>query len=400
MKDSTVDWRETGLKADAHRVRNLYRRVFDNPAKRLARERAIQALKAAGVSVVVTLWGGGICADDLVAAGFRVIAVDNGSMDLREGDRLVTKDRKRRALMVAAEEGGYEWRWGDVADHLAEGDGAFLDFHGPWSRAVRASVQASRHMTAVVVTLMPDHDFLTDATSALERQMAYQVFLKMSWAERPNWVSITTNGHVRRLIDYHGDHGQRVTVFLLARRHIQIGPPMSRADRAKMRRDIAEKERSRKRGYYRRMPDEQRLRYFARMRHQENHIRAGKPSFGCEWCGRTATRRICTVCKTEFVVHRTNQRRCSDQCAMTARLEYQRERRERNRPERIARERQCVVCNSAFVQTGMDSHTKTCGPVCRQSESRRRSREWAARYRAMRLAAVSGTAAEAVEKAA
>lgn len=253
-----TDWAEAGYKADAKRVLNLYRRSFDNDAKRLARTRSIEALRASGVTTVVCLWGGGWDAEELVAEGFRVIAVDNGSMRVSEDDREVSAVRKRRALAYAANAGGYEWRWGDVDKHLAEADGALLDFHGPWSGAARRAIHAARHMKAVVVTLTPSHDMSTDATSTHERQMAYQLFLKMSWAEKPRWESMTAGGHVRRLVDYHEDQGRQVFVYLLGRKHVRLSE-MPVHDRAKMRRDMAERRRNNQREWYRRPENRERI---------------------------------------------------------------------------------------------------------------------------------------------
>lgn len=280
-----TDWRDAGLRADAKRVLNLYRRSFDNAAKRIARSRAIEALKAAGCQTVVVLWGGGLDAEELVAAGFRVIAVDNGSMELRDGDRLVSTERKRRALQYAAAAGGYEWRWGDVHRFLGEADGALLDFHGPWSKGARLAIQAARHLTAVVVTLTPSHDLSTDATSAEERQMAYQLFLKMWWADKPRWEAITANGHVRRLTDYHEDQGRTVFVYLLARRHIRLSV-MNDWERKQMRRDKLEVKRAQQRAYYHRLTDEEKATHQARSRHND-HLRTGKMPVrkACPVCG-------------------------------------------------------------------------------------------------------------------
>lgn len=253
-----TDWREAGHKADAKRVLNLYRTSFDNDAKRLARSRSIEALRAAGVATVVCLWGGGLDAEELLAAGFRVIAVDNGSMQLFDGPNEVSTERKRRALKYAAEAAGYEWRWGNVARFLSEGDGALLDFHGPWGKDKRLIVSAARPMTAVVVVLVPSHDTSSDASSAHERQMAYQLFLKMAWADRPRWEAITASGHVRRLTDYHEDQGRHVFVYLLGRKHVRL-TAMSGPQRMKMRRDVAERKRATQRAWYMRPENRQRI---------------------------------------------------------------------------------------------------------------------------------------------
>ena len=326
-----TDWREAGLKSDATRVINLYRRSFDNAAKSLARSRSIEALSAAGVQTVICLWGGGLDAEELVAAGFRVIAVDNGSMDLFDTlRRKVSPSRKRKALEYASMIGGYEWRWGDVDKFMHEADGALLDFHGPWSKGPRSAVLAGRHMTAVVVTLTPSHDLSTDATSADERQMAYQLFLKMSWADKPRWESITSNGHVRRLTDYHEDQGRSVFVYLLARRHIKLSR-LTGNERVKMRRDVGERVRANKRAYYYRLaPDEKSDRH-AKVRHAE-HLRTGKlPVWPCGVCGATRPEITCGRTGCEVAVPPARVRGpamyCSPRCRQLVKLDAQRVRR-------------------------------------------------------------------------
>lgn len=305
---SVVDWQAAGRKADAKRVIRLYRRSFDNPAKRLARTRAIDALRAAGIQTVITLWGGGICAEELVAAGFRVIAVDNGSMTVMDGGRPVSTTRKRRAMEAAARDGGYECRWGDAERFLDEADGAYLDFHGPWSRSARETVAAARHMTAVVVTLIPSHDMTTGATSPQERQMAYQLFLKMAWADQPRWASITANGHVRRLTDYHADQGRMVFVYLLARKHVRI-PGTLRADqRAKMRTDVQRRIRTAQMDYYNRHRD--RILSTQRQKRQTETLEIA-----------------CRHCATLFIPDRRQARYCGDRCRHAVRILNQRRRR-------------------------------------------------------------------------
>lgn len=306
-----TDWREAGHKADAKRVLNLYRRSFDNDAKRLARSRSIEALRAAGCSTVVCLWGGGWDAEELVAAGFRVIAVDNGSMTLLEGDRPVSSARKRRALQYAAAAGGYEWRWGDVGRYLHEADGALLDFHGPWAGDKRRIVSAARHMTAIVVVLVPSHDVSADASSAHERQMAYQLFLKMAWADKPRWEAIQAGGHVRRLTDYHEDQGRHVFVYLLGRKHIRLSV-MPVHVRVKMRRDMADRVKLRQREWY--MRPENRGRVIARTAARRASLRKGPFTLECE-------------CGDVFQALVPQARYCSDACRHSAKMRAQTERR-------------------------------------------------------------------------
>ena len=113
--------REAGRKADAHRIRDLYREAFGGMPKEAARRRAIEILKAAGGTVCLDLWGGGLSARELVAAGLSVISVDDGSLTLRiEGSR-VSQMRKHRALETTAADDGYQPRWGKVAKFAARG---------------------------------------------------------------------------------------------------------------------------------------------------------------------------------------------------------------------------------------------------------------------------------------
>lgn len=259
-----TDWREAGLKADAHRVRDLYRAAFNSESKLIARGRVIEALRAAGVTTVLDLWGGGGSAEQLVAAGFRVIAVENGSMEIDDRGQLVSRTRKRRALEYAAREGGYEARWGSVETFASEADGAYLDFCGPWSVGARRAVTASRHMKAVAVTLTPDHDLASGAASSHERQMAYQLFLKMAWSERPRWEYMSSGGGtVRRLLDYRRSRGYSVFLYLLSHGAIRI-PPMKLSDREKTRPDMRERHNALKRAYYHRMTPEQKRVWHAR----------------------------------------------------------------------------------------------------------------------------------------
>jgi hypothetical protein len=264
-----TDWREVGRKADAHLVRDLYRRAFSNDGKTIARQRTINALRSAGVTTVLDLWGGGISAEALVAAGFRVIAVEDGSMELTDPrGRIVSQERKRRALEYAAAEGGYEARFGKAEKFAAEADGAYLDFCGPWSRPARRAVTACRHMLAVAVTLTPDHDITTDATSMLERQMAYQLYLKMAWSEKPRWEFMNGAGGVRRLLDYRRSGGFGVFLYLLSRTWIKL-PPMKLSDREKTRPDMHQRHLAIKRAWYHRKSPDEKRRYNSRKREHE-----------------------------------------------------------------------------------------------------------------------------------
>ena len=300
-----TDWREAGRKADARYVLNLYRRAFASDAKRIARERTIEALRAAGVETVLDLWGGGVSAESLVAAGFRVVSVDDGSMDLRDSaGRPISAARKRRALEYAGAEGGYEVRFGKAERFAAEADGAYLDFCGPWSKHTRRTVAACRHMKAVAVTLTPDHDMSTDASSMHERQMAYQLFLKMSWADRPVWEYMQGQGTVRRLLDYRRAGGFGVYLYLLSRKRIKL-TPMKMSDREKTRPDMHQRHLEIKRDYWHRLSPEKRQQRGKRVRElhklkyhtdpefrtahllkvsHRNHLRGAVPRKPCVLC--------------------------------------------------------------------------------------------------------------------
>lgn len=206
---------------DARAVRALYGTAFSSPAKAVARTRAIATLKAAGVTTVLDLWGGGTSALELVAAGFRVISVEDGSMTIVDASgEAVCTDRKKRALALAGIEGGYETRWGSVARFAHESDGALLDFCGPWSRAVRESVVACRKHKAVIVTLMTDHDINTEATTQNDRLAMYKAVLKYHASDG------TAKGIAaqpcRLLCHYRRLGGQPVWLFLLAHRRLPI----------------------------------------------------------------------------------------------------------------------------------------------------------------------------------
>lgn len=224
-----VDWKEAGRKADAHRIRDRYRAAFNLPAKAAVRHRVIDALRAAGGETVLDLWGGGLSASAFVTAGFRVISVDDGSLELMDHDRPVSAARKRRALEYAAAEGGYEARWGKVAKYATEADVAFLDFCGPWSREVRKAVEACRHMKAVVVTLMPDHDMTTDATTVKERRVAYEAFLSLAFS---GVAGQRTGAYRRRLCLYRRPGNQSVFVHMVSK----VPLKMDRIDAASARR--------------------------------------------------------------------------------------------------------------------------------------------------------------------
>lgn len=307
-----TDWKAAGHLADAHRVQNLYRKSFSSDAKSIARGRVTSALRSAGVSVVLDLWGGGSSAEDLVGLGFRVIAVENGSMRIEDKGRPVSNARKRRALAVAGTEGGYQTFWGSPQDALAafpEIDGAYLDFCGPWTPSTRSAVIASRSLRCIAVTLAPDHDTSTGASNAHERQMAYQLFLKMAWADRPRWESMTAGGHVRRLLDYRRPTGISVFLYLLSHESVSI-PSLTLAERHSTRPDKRKEHQAKKREWYHRPENHDRIIAKATARYQERRIRS----------------RECAECGLSFGVLYAQKRYCSEVCAKKAKADQQRTR--------------------------------------------------------------------------
>jgi hypothetical protein len=242
-----TDWREAGQKADAHRVRDLYRRNFASDVKDIARHRAAEVLLAAGGETVLDLWGGGVSAQKFTAEGFRVISVDDGSMDLSDRGQTISASRKKRALEQTAAEDGYEARFGEAAKFAHEANVAFLDFCGPWSRGVRQTIEACRHMQAVVVTLVTDHDINTKATTQEERLVCYKELLKLAFAGS-NTQAIRRQP-CRLLYRYKTSRGHPVLVFLLARGRLPIKHLSGRDRRAdieyRTREDARNKERMR-----------------------------------------------------------------------------------------------------------------------------------------------------------
>jgi len=297
--------------AEAHRIRNLYRLAFGNQSKTIARRRVIDALKAAEVQVVIDLWGGGISAEELVAAGIRVISVENGSMKIEDQGLPVSADRKRWAHIVSGQEGGYETFWGEVWEAVAaypEATGAFLDFCGPWTATTKRAVEACRAMDAVLVTLVPVHDEETSGWTPLEREMSYQLVLKMAWAERPRWAMIVGIGSVRRLLDYRNPGRVAVLLYLLSHRWLTL-PVVPIADRLVTRPDMKERRKASQRSWYQRPENRERI----LAKQAAKWTKAGP--FQC----------ICD-CATEFASSR-HAKYCSATCRLNARTKAQRERK-------------------------------------------------------------------------
>ena len=306
-----TDWVKAGYKADAKRVLNLYRRSFGSPSKDIARGRVIAAMKAAGVTVLLDLWGGGTSAELFVAAGFRVISVEDGSMQLKDGKRLISVARKQRAHELAGLEGGYETFWGTIAEALAafpDIDGAFLDFCGPWASGPREAVSASRRLKCVAVTLTGGHDTSTGATNAFEREMSYQLYLKLYWAERPRWAAIDGSGSVRRLLDYRVPGGQIVFLYLLSHEWVKV-PPLTFQERALTKPQTRLARNARIRSNYAILPIDERRRVSGSIK------RGRKGPFT----------RSCIECETVFTTNNCAQT-CSQECRAGRHYRQNRER--------------------------------------------------------------------------
>jgi hypothetical protein len=121
----------------------------------------------------------------------------------------------KRALERSGDENGYETHWGKAATFASEADVAFLDFCGPWSDSARRTVEACRHMKAVVVTLTSGHDIHTGATNLTERQLAYMVFLKLAFAGTAKGLQhVLRESNCKLLFKYRRPSGHAF-VFLL-----------------------------------------------------------------------------------------------------------------------------------------------------------------------------------------
>lgn len=157
-----------GERADAHQVVGVLREKFARHEKKASREFVADYFRAVGATSVLDLWGGGASADALRAAmpDARIVSVENGDVCDKGwfSDRLgrkITKARLRRAHLIAAEEGGYEAAWGDVAKALAEPfDAVWLDFCAQWSPTMRKLVLLARGTQHLAITVMPERDGL------------------------------------------------------------------------------------------------------------------------------------------------------------------------------------------------------------------------------------------------
>jgi predicted nucleic acid-binding Zn ribbon protein len=314
-----------GIRADATKVIAAYRRSFVGMGKTLARRRVVEAFHAAGATVVLDLWGGGLSARELIAAGFKVVCVESGSMELEIGGRTVSAVRKRRAFEIDAMDAGFIPFWGSAAAALAafpDIDAAFLDYCGPWSGPARETIHAARHLKIVTVTLMPHHDISTGATSIQERQLAYQLFLKMAWAKAPRWGYMSSSG-CRILTDYDTAKRRRATVYLLGA-SVRL-KAMDINERSKMREDMYDRHRGYQLKFYQGLNAGERQAFAARNRHNDHLRRGVGPRKPCPICGEYREV-LCLVCQSQVCGYKGN-RYCSTACAKSAKADRQRARR-------------------------------------------------------------------------
>jgi predicted Zn-ribbon and HTH transcriptional regulator len=306
-----TDWSEIGRKADAHRVRDLYRRTFDNRGKNDARPLMVSALVNAGGTRCLDLWGGGLSADALVAAGLSVLSVDNG-YELRDA---LTVERRQESLRRSGEEGGYETAWGAARRYASTCDVAFLDFCGPPSEESLETVRACRHMKAIVVTFTTGHDIHTGAPSQELRERSYRVLLREAFGigstiRQPDRSRKRLGGSIMTLCRYRNKDGRLVLVFLLRRsRSIGHAVPLYARQRVDIRWRAQLAARSRR---YRETHLEVRAAQNERKKAKDRAERAARlaalPPINCAYCG------------LEFRASQVNARIrfCSTKCSANA----------------------------------------------------------------------------------
>jgi hypothetical protein len=160
-----------GIKADATKIRNALRLKYGGRAKAIIREEMAVYLQHAGAERPLDFDGGGLSSKSLVLVGLHPIVVDNGG---DAADLGVTSARFKRAFLMAVPDG----HWGNAAQYSHLADSAFYDFCCHWSSEVKRTLEASRHMKAIVVTLMLgrapmgqlDHDDWREAYGALVKK--------------------------------------------------------------------------------------------------------------------------------------------------------------------------------------------------------------------------------------
>jgi len=194
-----TDW-TPGVKADATRVCDLLTDRYANPTKNSIRKWVIAELKAAEPTLVLDLWGGGLSAAEMTAAGLPVLSVDDGRSFVEFG---ITKPRGKRALTVKGELDGYRTGWGSVAKYLPECDAAWLDFMGHPCHETERALDACKGKKIVVLTLMASRNAGHEGMSVESYIMEFEGLIEGRSGLR-----------VRIVRKYRRPDGQWVLVFL------------------------------------------------------------------------------------------------------------------------------------------------------------------------------------------
>lgn len=142
---------------EAHRVRDLVRDRYSNPTKDRVRSWIVAEIKASEPTLVLDLWGGGLSAEEMTAAGLSVLSVDRAD---GFSEHHVSAEQGKSALAFCGQESGYRTGWvptnGSVSKFARECDAAWWDFMGHLAPDKIRALKASRHMKMIVVTLMAD----------------------------------------------------------------------------------------------------------------------------------------------------------------------------------------------------------------------------------------------------
>jgi hypothetical protein len=214
---------------EAREVRELYQASFRSPGKAVGRNRGIRALVAAGGTVCLTLYGGGLDIDPVMQAGMSVIAVENGDFGYEHLG--ISRSRTRRALEWDAAERGFEAGWPSVTAYADKCDVAILDFCGGLGKENRDAIRACAHCKAVVVTLTTGHDIVTAAVakdlSQEDRRVMFEALMHRTFA------------CVRRIATYKSGK-QVVWMYLLSHEPISI-PRLSKKDAYTLRPELRAK---------------------------------------------------------------------------------------------------------------------------------------------------------------
>jgi hypothetical protein len=120
----------------------------------------------------------------MVAKGLSVLSVDDGRQPKK--DYGISARRAKRALMVCADEVGYQPGWGRATRFTAQADVAFLDTVAHWSGAIRSLLEACQHMKGFAITLMPQR---AEFGNLEERdwEVAYRALIEDASGMRVTW---------------------------------------------------------------------------------------------------------------------------------------------------------------------------------------------------------------------